>query len=282
MSDDGGLRVAYTVMSPEATTTMGTAYPGKLADAVDELRQAGYDGVELQVEAPADFPLREVTDQLERHGLGVSALATGPMRQHRGLSLSSADPAIRARTLSEARILIGHAAEIGTDISLGSILDPDIVFDHVPHDELLAESLSQLAGYAERTGARILVEPQNPEQVTLLTEVRAAEEFLERHGLQRVGLIFDTFHVVRSGLVAADELAHAAGLPVLVQIAGTAARGAVEYPDEQLEDFLDSLLTRGYRGWITMEHLQTSGLETPARSLAGLERLVSSVKERSS
>ncbi|WP_166880808.1 sugar phosphate isomerase/epimerase family protein [Salinibacterium sp. ZJ450] len=273
-------RVAYTVMSPEATILMNTAFEGSFHDAVDVLRAVGYDGVELQVQSPLEFPLTDVRARLQESGLGVSALATGPMRQERGLSLSSADDDLRAQTVAESKRLVEHAAELGTGVSFGRIMEPDVVTDPARHYELLADSLAQVAAHAERLDARVLIEPQNPKLVTLITEQGAAARFLTQHGLATVGLIFDTYHVVESGHVAADALAGSDELPALVQIAETTSRGAIEYPDEPLESFLTDLLGRGYAGWITMEHLQSAGGRTPELSLAGLARMVPVLKER--
>jgi sugar phosphate isomerase/epimerase len=272
--------VAYTVMSPESTILMNTAFEGSFDDAVTALRQAGYDGVELQVQSPLEFPVADVRSRLNQSGLGVSSLATGPMCQKRGLSLSSADDELRALTVTESKRLAEHAAELGAGVSFGRIMEPDVVTDPARHYELLADSLAQISAHAETVGTRVLIEPQNPNMVTLITEQRAAAQFLAEHGLSSIGLIFDTYHVVESDRAAAEELAGSDILPALVQIAETTSRAAIDYRDEPLGVFFTDLLGRGYTGWITMEHLQSAGTRTPELSLAALVQMVPVLKER--
>lgn len=267
------LSVAYTVMSPEATVVMDTAYVGSIQRAVPALQQAGYDGVELQVESPFDFPAEGVLADLRDHGMQVSSLATGPM-QRRGLSLSTLDADVRTRTISECNRLIEHASELGTGVSFGRIMEPDVLVDRREHYELLATSLRALAARAADVGSWVLAEPQSPALVTLITEQGFARAFLAKHGLLEVGLIFDTYHVVASGRAASEEFAALTDLPALVQIAETTERGPVATPDPPLEDFLAALSSRGYEGWITMEHLQSAGADTPALSTAALRRLL--------
>ncbi|WP_157157294.1 MULTISPECIES: sugar phosphate isomerase/epimerase family protein [unclassified Diaminobutyricimonas] len=272
--------VAYTVMSPESTILMNTAFEGSFDDAVTALQEAGYDGVELQVESPLEFPVAAVRARLDQAGFGVSSLATGPMCQKRGLSLSSADEELRALTVADSKRLVEHAAELGAAVSFGRIMEPDAITDPARHYELLADSLAQISAHAETVGTRVLIEPQNPKLVTLITEQRAASDYLAEHGLTSVGLIFDTYHVVESDRVAAEELAGSEVLPQLVQIAETTSRAAIDYRDEPLGNFLTDLLDRGYAGWITMEHLQSAGVRTPELSLAELAKMAPALKER--
>ena len=67
-------------------------------------------------------------------------------------------------------------------------------------------------------------------------------------------------------------------VPEHVQIAGE-NRGPVGESDAGLSEFLAVLFERRYQGWITMEHMQTHGRSSPARSMEGLRRIWGSLRE---
>lgn len=272
------IRVAYTVMSAEASTVMSTAFPGGFEESVAAVALADYQGIEAQVENPGRMPVARMREILEAAGLEICSLATGPMRQ-RGLSLSTPDAARRRQTVDEALALLENARALQTSISFGQLMEPAVPSNNrATCLDLLAESLREICKAAQGVGVRVLIEPQNPQVATLLTSRDAAWEFLRDHQLDPIGVILDTFHVERSGDVPATEAGGNRPMPEHVQIAGE-HRGPVGEGDGGLSAFLAVLFERGYQGWITMEHMQTHGRSSPIRSMEGFRRVWGSLRE---
>lgn len=256
------IRLAYTVMSPEARQHQDTAYDGAFPDAVRRLAEIGYDGVEIQVATPADLDAERIAADLDAHGLDVAALATGPLAA-RGASMCESEPRRRAEVLAELETLVERAAVLGTRLSLGRILDnaPDRT---APREERLARTaamLGVLADHAAHHGVRLLVEPQNARATDLVNTIDDAVDLITRTGRTNIGVIGDTYHLELTQGSAEEALRDAGPLLEHIQF-GDADRGRPGTAGLPFAAIIANLETRGYHGWITLEHAQDAGERT--------------------
>ncbi|TRW43147.1 sugar phosphate isomerase/epimerase family protein [Georgenia yuyongxinii] len=256
------IRLAYTVMSPEAQHYQDTAYDGTFGDAIRRLAEIGYDGVEVQVATPAELDAERLAADLAGLGLAVAALATGPLAA-RGASMCEPDPRRRARVLEELQTLVERAAVLGTRLSLGRILDnaPD---RGVPREERLvrtAAMLGVLADFAARQGVRLLVEPQNGGTTDLVNTIDDAVDLITRTGRTNIGIIGDTYHLELTQGSAEEALRGAGPLLEHVQF-GDTDRGRPGTAGMPFAAIVELLGARGYDGWITLEHAQDAGERT--------------------
>ncbi|PWU55401.1 hypothetical protein DLE60_27735 [Micromonospora globispora] len=270
------VRLAYTVMSPEVEIRQPLAYPAPFGEALRRLAAIGYDGVELQVGSPRDFPVQQVADLLREHGLAISALATGPMGAQ-GASLCDPDPERRQQVVADLQVLVDHAATLGTRVSFGRIMDGAANPGRSREERLAttAGSLRELADYAASREVGLLVEPQCSESTDLVNTVDTALELIAGVGRPHIDVIADTFHLdlthgsAEQGIRASgDRLGH-------VQFGDNPGRGRPGTGALPFEKIIGALADLGYQGWITLEHAQDAGERTAELSFDYVNRLTS-------
>lgn len=262
MSAPRGVRLAYTVMSPEADERQEFAYDGPFAEAIRRLADIGYDGVELQVASPAKLDAERLADDLSGAGLAVAALATGPLAA-RGASMCEAGPAAREVVLAQLRTLVDRAAVLGTRVSLGRILDnaPDRAVAREERMARTASMLRELVDHADDRGVRMLVEPQNQSSTDLVNTIDDARALIAATGRTTIGVIGDTYHLALTEGSAVEAFRSAGPLLEHVQF-GDTGRGSPGTGDMPFPDVVAVLDLMDYRGWITLEHAQDRGDRT--------------------
>ena len=85
------------------------------------MRRTGYNAVELQIPAPALFDEPRVHRSLEAVGYTLCAFQTGSTYATRGNCLSTADAAVRRRTVDLLKSFVELAARWGSTIVFGSL-----------------------------------------------------------------------------------------------------------------------------------------------------------------
>lgn len=146
------------------------------------------------------------------------------------------------------------------------------------YDELL-ESVSLLAGLAYSHGLTLLLEAMNSRACNLITTTDEALAFLERLGVQDVGLVYDTYHAYGMG-ESADPVARAMKAIKVVHTAhavqGRRRLPAGDYMREH-EGYFQALAAYGFHGEITLE--AEMGEENELKeALATLKHLAAGLK----
>jgi len=121
--------------------------------------------------------------------------------------------------------------------------------------EVVVELLRELAATASELGVTIVIEPINELDVPgyLVPTPAAAASLLERVGAPNVRILYDAYHVARSGLDPVAELAGVGDLVGHVQFADCPGRGAPGTGRIDLEAFVGALDALGYDGEIGLE-----------------------------
>jgi sugar phosphate isomerase/epimerase len=92
-----------------------------LAAGCRQAAELGFDAVEVFPPGPEGFDAAEVARLLKDHRLALAAVGTGAgwVRQH--LTLSSGDPAVRARAAAFVRSIIDLGGPFGAPAIIGSM-----------------------------------------------------------------------------------------------------------------------------------------------------------------
>lgn len=255
--------LAYTVCTPDCRRGDALAYDAVFPQALEEIADHRYDGVELQMRDPADLDVAHVRAQLDATGLGVSALATGHVRSEDGLSFSVADPKVREAAVDRMRAILDLAAEMDTMVTAGGVSggpdrnDPEV-------RKAAIEALDVVARHAADVGVRLALEPQNRFANPGFTTVAELRGVIEAAGWESVGIVADTFHMNLEESSIPGGILRAGPWLTHVQL-GDTTRGALGSGTLDLTTVLDVLRTVGYAGWLSMEHHQTGG--SPAAAL---------------
>ena len=253
------------VLSTHAAQFEAVAFKEDFASNVQRIADLGYDGVELAVRDPALVDVARVQEVLAAHRLAVPAIGTGQAYGEEGLSFTDPDAAVRRRAIERIKAHIAFAAQFDALVILGLIrgtLQSGV--SRAQAEDWLAEALVVCADVAAAQGVRLVLEPINRYETSLLTTVGEALQMIERVGRDNLGILFDTFHanieepsITGSLQAAGDRLFH-------VHLADSNRW----YPGAGHTDFAQIVATlraMGYDGWLSAEILPKPDPETAAR-----------------
>jgi len=217
-----------------------------------EASRMGYDGVELVIKDPSSFDVNKVERLSEEFGLSVAAVGTVPTYMIYGLSLSSPEKRIREKAIERIKeyLEIGH--RLNSPIIIGSVKGkPE---DRRRGMENLKSSLRVCAEYAEKIEARILIEPLNRYESTIVNTLREAVNLRNELGSESIGVMADTFHMNIEERSLYDSIVEADGYLGHMHIADNnrLAPGEGHLDFNQVMAALDKI---GYRSFLSAEIL---------------------------
>ncbi len=216
------------------------------------MKRAGYDAVELQIADPAQFDPPRVRRSLAAAGFAMCAFQTGSTYYSRGNCLSTADEAVRRRTVALLRGFVDLAAEWKSLIVFGSLQgrlsdEPD----RAAGSARIRQAVEVIGRYASDQGVTLAFEPVNHGEVgfhNTIAEVAALVRELDLPGLR---MMVDTFHM---NIEEKDMLAPLGGIrDILAHVhlseTNRDVLGAGHWPTAA---FLAELARIDYRGYCTV------------------------------
>jgi len=154
----------------------------------------GYDHVVVPLRATADLDPAALAGAFERHGLVPLNTAGVPAHS----DIGSSDHATRLRGIQHLKTALRVARDMGSPQINGVLYGPlTRASQQAPEGafERAADSIAMVAEDAGRMGLRLALEVVNRYETNLLNTAGRALEFLEKVGLDNVGLHLDTFHM---------------------------------------------------------------------------------------
>jgi len=278
------------VLSTHAAQFQAVAFKGDFEANVAKIAGWGYDGVELAIRDPRLVDADELLRVVSAHGLDVPAIGTGQAWGEEGLSFTDPDPDVRAAAIQRVRDHVPFAARAGaacgepfgsaqdrpgrTVIIIGllrGIVKPGVSYDQAY--TWLVDALQRCSAAAARHGVRLVLEPINRYETTLINNVEQGLALIETVGAGNFGLLLDTFHMNIEEPVIEDSI-RACGDRIFHFHVADSNRW---YPGAGHLDFksiLDTLFATGYQGYVSGEFIPLPDADTSAeRSLAYLRRL---------
>lgn len=165
------------------------------AAALDAIRAAGADGVEIPIMEGEVAAFREVGRLLDDAGLRRTAAMAFVSPEANPIS---DDPACRRAAADSLAWMIECAHAAGVPVLCGPMYQTLGVFSgQGPTEtelERAAEMLRAAADGAQQAGVTLAVEPLNRFECHLLNTMEAAAAFVGRVGHPNVGILYDTFH----------------------------------------------------------------------------------------
>ena len=252
------------VLSTHVARFNAVAFKGDFEANVAKIAAWGYNGVELAIRDPrlvdADAPLSVVN----QHGLEVPAIGTGQAWGEEGLSFTDPDPDVRAAAIQRVCDHVPFAARTGAVIIIGLLRG--IVKPGVEHDQAyawLVEALQHCSSAAAPHGVRLVLEPINRYETTLINNVAQGLVLIEAVGADNFGLLLDTFHmnIEEPGI---EDSIRAAGDRIFHFHVADSNRW---YPGAGHLDFksiLDALFATGYQGFVSGEFMPMPDADTSA------------------
>lgn len=251
------------VVSVQKTQFGAISYRDSLEESIRQVKELGYDGVELAVRDPEEMDADEIAGLLDKYGLEVPAIGTGQGYVDDGLSFTHPDDRIRRRAVERIKSQVRFAKRFDAGVIIG-LLRGTVAGDGDKDAacRLMEACLSQCCQYAAGEGTTIYIEPLNRYETELIETIDEGIELIGRMG-EGLKLLIDTFHmnieepcIYESIRKARPHLGH-------VHFADSnrwpPGRGHLDFGR-----IIQTLTEIGYGGFISMEMLPKPSLERAA------------------
>lgn len=262
--------VAYTVSGDDCASPVPLGHTAPLAEAVRDLAELGYDGVEVQVREVGAPDAEALARTVESAGLKVLGIGTGPVAAQDRLTLTDPSPDVRRHALFRLLGAARLAGELGVPVSLGQTRGTFLPGLADMQRVWVERAVEQLAEEAAERGGRLLLEPQSRANTSLWN---TPDEALAVIGSldAPAGLVLDTHHLDAEGVDAARAVTDHVTVTGCLQLAAASTRGPLAVGDPRLPTLLTALRTGGFTGWLTLEHTQDpDSTKAAARSWTAL------------
>jgi len=227
-------------------------------DVIRTIVQAGIDRVVVGIRDPHRFVADGIREEVDAAGLGIVANTNQVAHE----DVSSDDREVRIRGMARLRRALAHAHALGADQLTGVLYSPLGKAGGPVSDRVRARTarlIGELADEAAELGIRVTCEVVNRYETAMLTTARAALDFVERSGSERLGIHLDLFHmnIEEDDIVEAIALA----LPRLgyLEIEQN-HRGELRAGHLPVLDILTGVFELGYRGRFGLEAFTVSAL----------------------
>jgi D-psicose/D-tagatose/L-ribulose 3-epimerase len=230
----------------------GTAMNEEMFPVLEQIRDAGYDGVEVPIFDTDPAVWTSWRNKLDELGLDrVAVTINGP--DHHQID---ADPAMRRKTLERNKRALDCAAVLGSTLLTGPYHSALGVFagrTATPEEKSwAAENIYQLAEYGESLGITLGLEYLNRFESYLVSCTDELIALADQVNHSHCKLMFDTFHANIEEKDRGEAVQRMGSRLVHVQLSendrGTLGAGHVDF-----ESILSALASIGYTGMISVE-----------------------------
>ncbi len=232
----------------------GDQVTSEVRDNFSQIRDIGFDGVEIPVFDPESTKTDEIRDAAEQAGLELTV--SGALPPGTNFYTDDAEPFIAAKDYITKTI--DTAAALGASVICGPLYKAVGEMDEsIPLSEQRArtvEAMKPLLAYAEEKGVVLAFEPLNRFETNFMNIEEQGTEFCKKAGSSSAGLLLDTFHmhIEEKNTPAAVETAGKAGTIAHFHAAendrGVAGTGQVHW-----EPIAQALKDSGYDKWVVLE-----------------------------
>jgi sugar phosphate isomerase/epimerase len=167
-----------------------------LETSIDKAHRLGFDAVELFPPAASEIDAAKVLPLLQKHNLKVSSVGSGGGWVKHKLTLTSPDPAVRAKAKEFIGSLIDAAGALGAPVIIGSMQGR--WGESVSREDALAalgQSLEEFAERAARHNVNVLYEPLNRYETNLIVTLAEGVTFLRALKPKNIKLLADLYHM---------------------------------------------------------------------------------------
>jgi sugar phosphate isomerase/epimerase len=270
------------VLSTHAAQFAAATFKGDFAANVAKIAAMGYDGVELAIRDPRLVDADDLLAVLDANKLVVPAIGTGQAWGEEGLSFTDPDPAVRAAAVARlkshfplaARLSVASGEPGRTVVVVGllrGIVKPGVT--QAQAMDWLVAALRECCAAAADAGARVVLEPINRYETTLINSIAQGLALIEAVGAANLGLLADTFHM-NIEEPSIEGSIRAAGSRIFHFHVADSNRWHPGAGHLDFASILQALLGTGYTGFVCGEFLPLPDAETAARrGIAHLRRL---------
>ncbi len=224
-----------------------------LLPVCEQLKAAGYDGVEIPVFEGEPAHFAGLGQRLDDMGLRRTSVGVVPGPEANPMSL---DAASHRAGIDHLKWMVDCSAEAGAEVLCGPFFQPLGTFSGSGPTQAETDALIRahraMADHAQGTGVKIAVEPLNRFECYGLTTLAQAVRVVKAVGAAHYGCLFDTFHanIEERDVGAAIRSAGSAinHVHISENDRGTPGRGHLDF-----DKTFEALHAIGYDGWLVIE-----------------------------
>ena len=213
----------------------------------------GYDGIELQVQNPADYDAKALRRSLDYFGIRASAVTTGMAYTFEGLSLSHTDKKIRAAAVERMKRQLDFARSLDSQILIGYMRGRKLPgMSDEEYEAILTDSIGEVADYGRSIGAATVFEQINHHDGDVFCSTERTMTFLEKFNNDWLLYNADTYHMVEEDPDTPTAIRRSLSKLSLFHVSDVGR----SLPDGHHFDFqtaAETLITENYTGWVTIE-----------------------------
>ena len=176
------------------TFIWSAAYDQRVEGLLPSIKEHGFDGVEVPLFRPAEFPAADIRKATRANGLECTICSV----LVQGLSLISEDKEVRSKTRRHLKDVVAAGAEAGAALVAGPLYSP---VGYLPGRRRTAdewkwavEAYQELGPVLAEHGVAVAIEPLNRFETYFLNTAADAKALCDQIGHPNVGVLFDTFH----------------------------------------------------------------------------------------
>jgi D-psicose/D-tagatose/L-ribulose 3-epimerase len=169
-------------------------YDATVRAMLPTIKEKGFDGVEVPLFRPSEFPAAQIRRDMEANGLSCNVCSV----LVQGLSLIEQDASVRRQTQQHLRNSILAASEAGASVIAGPLYCP---VGYLPgrrrtSDEWnwAVEGYQSVADVLAQCNLTLAIEPLNRFETFFLNTAADAAALCDQVGHPNIGILFDTFH----------------------------------------------------------------------------------------
>ncbi|MFH0915779.1 MAG: sugar phosphate isomerase/epimerase family protein [bacterium] len=251
--------------SPAPTTFGPLLFAGDVPAAAKAAGELGFDGIEINMKGPEELSPSVLRGLLDRHGLELTAVASGRIYIDEQATLSDPDEGARMRVVKRVNRLTGFAGEFGAPVIIGLLRGERLVDgDAGKTTSLFVQSMQEVAEHAATWGIDIFLEAINRYETPLFNTAEQTVEVVKRIDRPNVKVLLDVFHMNIEEVSIGDAIRATGDLLGHFHIVDSNRRapgmGHVAYGD-----IAAALREIGYNGWLSGEHLPLPDSYTAAK-----------------
>lgn len=268
------MRLSFAI-SLQKTRFGAVAFAESFEAILQDLKDFGYDGVELAVRNPQEVDRDEILKLVTQYGFQVPAIGTGQAFVEEGLSLSSLNPDIRRRAQERIKEHILFSVPFQSSVIVGLIRGvlPEAERERELAIRFFQEGLVECANFAAKYGVRLVIEPLNRYETNFLNTVEETVAFIESLHCENIGILADTFHMNIEERNIACALIRAKNFLWHFHVADS-NRWAPGFGHMNFQDILYVLAALGYTGFVSAEILQRPNFKEAAQKTIRVLRTI--------
>ena len=222
-----------------------------LASSIEKAADLGFDAVDLFTASADAVDVKMLRGLLEKYAIQISAVGTGAGKVIHGLTLTDPDPEIRKKAVAFIEDMMHFGGQFQAPAIIGS-MQGNAGSDRKDSLGYLAEALRTLGALARTLHVDLIYEPLNRYETNLFNRLDDAAQFLEKEGIEGVGLLADLFHMNIEERDISESIRRNAEWINHVHFADSNRR-PIGYGHTEMHSVAEALQDIGYSGYVSAE-----------------------------